>query len=125
LTGNGKVDRRALTAQAELVSSSSAGEECGPVEALVAGVCAEVLELPEVGVHDSFFQLGGDSLTGTRYANKLNETFDVTLSVRDVFTSPTCAQLAAELARDQRIVDFAQAIADLASSEELEPVAGN
>ncbi|KJK42677.1 hypothetical protein UK23_36110 [Lentzea aerocolonigenes] len=72
-------------------------------------------------------QLGGDSLTGTRYARKLSETFDVSLSVRDVFTSPTCARLAAELARDQRIVDFAQAIAELAAAEEpaVEPVAGN
>jgi amino acid adenylation domain-containing protein len=126
LTGNGKVDRRALTEQAALVSSS-VEEACGPVEALVAGVCAEVLELPEVGVHDSFFQLGGDSLTGTRYARMLSETFDVSLSVRDVFTSPTCARLAAELARDQRIVDFAEAIAELAAAEEPagEPVAGN
>ncbi|TWP53789.1 amino acid adenylation domain-containing protein [Lentzea tibetensis] len=126
LTGNGKVDRLALTSRAAQVAVSETAVACGPLEALVTGVCAEVLELPAVGVRDNFFQLGGDSLTGTRFANKLNETFDVALSVRDVFTTPTCAQLAEELARDPRIVDFAEAVADLVDEEfEGVPVAGN
>ncbi|GLZ35194.1 hypothetical protein Lesp02_73810 [Lentzea sp. NBRC 105346] len=125
LTGNGKVDRLALTSMAGVVETS-VDSMCGPLEALVTGVCAEVLELEAVGPHDNFFQLGGDSLTGTRFASKLNETFDSALSVRDVFTTPTCAQIAATLATDPRIVDFAQAIADLAElEEEGVPVAGN
>ncbi|MFE2439841.1 amino acid adenylation domain-containing protein [Streptomyces sp. NPDC059409] len=127
LTGNGKVDRLALTEQARRTAGQPGPEDPdgtprGPLEALVAAVCAEVLERPEVGVQDDFFLLGGDSLTGTRFAARLGSLLDVPLSVRDIFDLPTCAQLAKGLATDAehgpRVVAFAEAVARTAAEVE-------
>ncbi|WP_225821722.1 non-ribosomal peptide synthetase [Streptomyces naphthomycinicus] len=127
LTGNGKVDRLALTEQARRTAGQAEpddpdGTPRGPLEALVAAVCAEVLERPGVSVRDDFFLLGGDSLTGTRFAARLGSLLDVPLSVRDVFDLPTCAQLAKGLATDAehgpRVVAFAEAMAAMAAEDE-------
>ncbi|WP_370418414.1 amino acid adenylation domain-containing protein [Streptomyces sp. QH1-20] len=125
LTGNGKVDRLALTEQARGDAGRDATRTtgpAGPLEALVAALCAEVLERTEVDVHDDFFLLGGDSLTGTRLAARLNELLDVSLSVRDIFNLPTCAQLAKGLATDPdegpRVVAFAEAMAEMAARDD-------
>ncbi|MFF5535965.1 amino acid adenylation domain-containing protein [Streptomyces cinerochromogenes] len=127
LTGNGKVDRLALTEQARRTAGQTGPDDPddtprGPLEALVAAVCAEVLERPEVGVQDDFFLLGGDSLTGTRFAARLGSLLDVPLSVRDIFDLPTCAQLAKGLATDPehgpRVVAFAATVARMATEDE-------
>ncbi|MFC3891215.1 amino acid adenylation domain-containing protein [Lentzea rhizosphaerae] len=93
LTPNGKLDRRALPspdldafARAEYVAPRT------PVEEQVAGVWATALEVERVGVHDSFFDLGGDSIRAVALVGALRaEGFD--LAVRDVFDRRTVAEL--------------------------------
>src|SRR4029078_3330553 len=68
LTPNGKVDRRAL-ARRELPRDSAAGDRAAPrnpTEELLAGIWEEVLGRGRVGIDESFFDLGGDSLLATR-----------------------------------------------------------
>jgi amino acid adenylation domain-containing protein len=94
-TTNGKIDLRALPEP-----TSDAGAETGaaprdPVEAVVAGVCAEVLGRPSVGVHDDFFHLGGHSLLATKVIARLRDHFQVDIPLRVVFETPTAAALAA------------------------------
>lgn len=67
----------------------------GDVEAAVAAVWQEVLGLPEVGVHDDFFDLGGHSLAAAQVAARVNNRFGIELPPIAVFESPTVAELAA------------------------------
>jgi acyl carrier protein len=64
------------------------------VEKLVADIWQQVLGVPQVGIHDDFFELGGTSLLVTETISRLNETFQVDLSVLSLIESPTVAGLA-------------------------------
>ncbi|MBS2080104.1 phosphopantetheine-binding protein, partial [Mycobacterium tuberculosis] len=64
------------------------------VEETLAGVYARVLGVERVGVDDSFFDLGGDSLSAMRLITAINADLDAALTVRSVFEAPTVAQLA-------------------------------
>ncbi|NOR04676.1 long-chain fatty acid--CoA ligase, partial [Mycolicibacterium fortuitum] len=61
---------------------------------VLAGIYAQVLGLDRVGVDDSFFDLGGDSLAATRLVNAVNASLDSDFAVRAVFEAPTVAALA-------------------------------
>ncbi|WP_227371286.1 phosphopantetheine-binding protein, partial [Mycobacterium fragae] len=61
---------------------------------ILAGIYAQVLGVERVGVDDSFFELGGDSLSAMRLIAAVNAGLDAGLSVRAVFEAPTVAQLA-------------------------------
>ena len=63
----------------------------------MADIYAQVLGLERVGVDDSFFDLGGDSLSATRLINAINTGLDADLAVRAVFEVPTVAQLASRV----------------------------
>src|SRR6202040_4295676 len=93
LTPNGKLDTRALPAP-EYQDADRYLAPAGAVEEILAGVYAQVLGLERVGVDDSFFDLGGDSLSAMRLIAAINTALDFDLSVRAVFEAPTVAQLA-------------------------------
>ncbi|WP_063806619.1 non-ribosomal peptide synthetase [Streptomyces regalis] len=92
LTLNGKLDTAALPAP-----SRSAGPAAqpprNPVEERLATLFAEVLGLDTVGVHDSFFALGGDSIVSMRLVSQARAA-GLAISPRDVFERPTIAELA-------------------------------
>jgi acyl carrier protein len=64
------------------------------VEKVLSQICAEVLKLDRVGVHDNFFDLGGHSLLAAQIISKVLETLHVELHVRSFFEAPTVAGLA-------------------------------
>ncbi len=100
LTVNGKLDKRALPAP----DYQDIGQYRAPVtltEEILAGVYSHVLGVERVGVDDSFFDLGGDSLSAMRLIAAVNAALDTGLSVRAVFEAPTVAQLAPRIARDE------------------------
>ncbi|MBV7246415.1 non-ribosomal peptide synthetase/MFS transporter [Streptomyces sp. MW-W600-10] len=99
LTPNGKLDRRALPApQARRTGGAMAAPETATQQVL-AEIWAEILNLPEVGVDDDFFDLGGHSLLATqviaRARRRLPEAGARPVSVMDLFTSRTVRELAA------------------------------
>ena len=98
LTSNGKLDTRALPAPEYTAGEYRAPES--PTQEILAGIYAEVLELERVGIDDSFFDLGGDSLSAMRVIAAVNASLDAGLGVRVLFEAPTVARLAARLGAD-------------------------
>ena len=93
LTPNGKLDTRALPAP-EYQEVDRYRAPASPVEEILAGIYAQVLGVERVGVDDSFFDLGGDSLSAMRVIAAINTGLDAGLAVRALFEAPTVAQLA-------------------------------
>jgi acyl carrier protein len=61
----------------------------------------DLLSVDRIGTHDSFFDVGGFSLLATRLTSRIREVFDVELSLRDLFGSPTVERLAKHIVRMQ------------------------
>ncbi|MEU7143615.1 non-ribosomal peptide synthase/polyketide synthase [Nocardia sp. NPDC046473] len=93
LTASGKLDRKALP-DPELSSSVAYRAPRTDQEQVLAGVFAEVLGVPRVGVDDSFFELGGDSIRSIQVVSRARE-LGVEVSPREVFEHRTAAALAA------------------------------
>ncbi len=72
----------------------------GDIEPALAEIWQQLLGLKEVGVDDSFFELGGDSLLLMRLQILVQEKFHVALAVAEMFEFPTIASLAKRLGRD-------------------------
>src|SRR5205807_3319055 len=63
LTANGKVDRGALPTPEQVGQQTRQQASTAPrtsIEQYLAGIWSQVLRLPQVGIHDNFFALGGD-----------------------------------------------------------------
>ena len=93
LTANGKLDTRALAAP-EYRDTDRYRAPANAIEEILAGIYAQVLGFDRVGVDDSFFDLGGDSLSAMRLIAGINTAMDADVAVRTVFDAPTVAQLA-------------------------------
>ncbi len=99
LTANGKLDTRALPAP-DYQDTDRYRAPATPVEEILAGIYAQVLGLERVGVDDSFFDLGGDSLSAMRVIAAVNKTLDTRLAVRTLFFAPSVRSLSQQLDRD-------------------------
>jgi acyl carrier protein len=65
-----------------------------PTEETLTELCAELLGVERVGVHDNFFALGGHSLLATQFVSRVRETLNVDVPLRTLFEHPTIADLA-------------------------------
>ncbi len=99
LTTSGKLDRKSLPAP-EYSDADGYRAPAGVVEEILADIYAQVLGVQRVGVDDSFFDLGGDSLSAMRLIGAVNSSLAVDLSVRALFEAPTVAQLAPRIGGD-------------------------
>jgi amino acid adenylation domain-containing protein/non-ribosomal peptide synthase protein (TIGR01720 family) len=95
LTPNGKVDRLALPAPdgAPKALGGELVEPRTPIERKLADVWAQVLGVERVGIHDSFFALGGDSILAIQVVSRARRA-ELMLQVRQLFQHPTIAALA-------------------------------
>ncbi|MGW4633314.1 amino acid adenylation domain-containing protein [Nocardia sp. NPDC004415] len=97
LTPVGKLDRKALPVPDFSSARRSYLAPRTPVEESVAAVFAEVLGSDHVSVDESFFELGGNSLSATKVVARVNSALGCGIALRDLFDAPTVAQLAARL----------------------------
>lgn len=97
----GKIDRKALAAEgtATLAARARRVDPRDDTEAVIAGVWAEALELPRVGVTDDFFAVGGHSLAAARIVDGLRKAFSVELPLGALFEARTVEKLAETLRR--------------------------
>ncbi|HEV2862459.1 MAG TPA: amino acid adenylation domain-containing protein [Pyrinomonadaceae bacterium] len=95
-TPSGKVDRTALPAPDAAQSASEAPYEPPRTvtEEMLSKLWGGVLGRERVGVHNNFFELGGDSLLATKLAYQVRTVFEIELPLTTLFRHPTVADLA-------------------------------
>lgn len=95
-TQAGKIDRSALPfpAEPDSASSPSFAPPADALEEVLAQIWTGMLDTNDVGVHDSFFQLGGHSLTATMLVSQIRELFRIELRLSSFVESPTVSALA-------------------------------
>jgi amino acid adenylation domain-containing protein len=99
LTGNGKLDRRALPAPEAAPSDAEYVEPRTETERAVAEIWVNVLGVERVGANDDFFTLGGHSLRATRVVSHVHRALGAEVAVRALFESPTLAGFAEQVDR--------------------------
>ena len=107
LTHNGKMDRRALLDLdgAPLAMTEDHVAPRTETEAYLCQLWADTLSVPQVGVHDNFFALGGDSIQGFLISTRANRD-GIGMSATQVFMTSTVAETAAFI--EQQHLDGAQ-----------------
>ncbi len=102
-TGTAKVDRRALpdpgNARPDLDTPFATPKTS--VEKELSKIWAQVLAINQVGIHDSFFDLGGHSLAATRVVSQVIKQFQLELPLQSLFESTTVATMAAVITEHQ------------------------
>jgi acyl-CoA synthetase (AMP-forming)/AMP-acid ligase II len=92
-----------------------------PLETILAGVWAAVLRLDQVGIHDDFFALGGDSLLAAHVLTSIHDAMHLEVGVVSLFDAPTVAEMAEYLEKLIKAGRAAQAEIMRASHDEPLP----
>jgi len=91
LTTSGKVDRRALPApeqkRPDLDQAYAAPRS--ELEQYLSKLWCDILHLDRVGIHDKFFELGGNSIQAARCVHKLQKELGTRIPIISVFEAPT------------------------------------
>src|SRR5690606_41534863 len=93
LTSNNELDVRALPAPEYRATGAEYRAPGTPLEGLLAGIFAEVLGVERVGVDDSFFDLGGDSILSMQVVARARAA-GVQCRPRDIFVHQTVGAVA-------------------------------
>jgi amino acid adenylation domain-containing protein len=99
LTPNGKIDQRALPLP-EAVSPGAAEVPMPGMQEQIAAVWREVLRREQVGLDDSFFEIGGHSLLLVQVQRRLSQLLGRPIAGVTLFAYPTVRRLAAHLRED-------------------------
>lgn len=119
-TPNGKIDRKALAQrEVDFQQAHAVTAARNETEQQLIDCWEQVLGVAQVGVHNNFFELGGDSLSGMRLVTALQTQFDLVVQLADVFRYPTIAEFAKHMAGWARKSTTAQLIQPLAERDHL------
>jgi natural product biosynthesis luciferase-like monooxygenase protein/amino acid adenylation domain-containing protein len=100
ISPNGKLDRSALLDPAlYAVQSQDTTPACTELEVQLAGIWSQVVGIAEVGINDSFFEVGGHSFLAVRLIERIRAELGVELSLREFLQRPTIAGLAEVIER--------------------------
>ncbi|QWH04179.1 amino acid adenylation domain-containing protein (plasmid) [Bacillus mycoides] len=93
LTANGKVDREVLPMPEEEQTNSEAVAPRNSNEKILATIWKQVLGVKKVGIHDNFFEIGGDSILSIQIISQASQE-GLKLTPKQMFECPTIAELA-------------------------------
>ncbi|MBD3562175.1 AMP-binding protein, partial [Planktothrix sp. FACHB-1355] len=103
----GKLQRIGLAEKLGLTASNPTADlvEYAPPQTIneikLAEIWSQVLKIEKIGIHNNFFQLGGDSILAAQIVNRVREAWGVELSFLIFFQQPTVANMAIEIAQIQ------------------------
>jgi amino acid adenylation domain-containing protein len=103
LTQAGKVDKQALNSLSKKIDMGVkyAAPESS-LEKTISDIWRDVLGIDKVGVHDNFFDFGGNSLKVIPLANKLNKALGIGINVVELFEYVTIRSLAQYLNKKEK-----------------------
>jgi amino acid adenylation domain-containing protein len=102
MTPSGKIDRRALPAPSEQQASAVMAHPTDEIETRLLDLWQGLLHTDAIGIHDSFFECGGNSLLAIQLITRINRQFKCELAVSMLFHTTTIAQFAS-LIRTQQV----------------------
>jgi amino acid adenylation domain-containing protein len=110
---NSKLNRKALPAPEEIESESDTAYEAprSSLERLLADIWMEVLSVDKVGIHDDFFEVGGQSILATQFISRVQQVVPGKVPLQAIFETPTIAGLADFITRSQPEQDEDQKVA--------------
>jgi amino acid adenylation domain-containing protein len=107
LTPNGKLDRNALIepdhSRPNLNTEYIAPEDA--IEKTIIDIWQKHLNIALIGIHDNFFDLGGNSVLLSSMYAELNELYPEKLEVADIFAYPTVAKLTKVIEPEQHTLE--------------------
>jgi amino acid adenylation domain-containing protein len=97
LSPNGKIDLTMLprATESSLLETMAGEAPATPIEETLLGMVRELLEREAVSADDNFFLVGGHSLLGMQLLVRVRQLYDVDLTLRELFASPTVRRMAA------------------------------
>ncbi|HKV38810.1 MAG TPA: amino acid adenylation domain-containing protein, partial [Blastocatellia bacterium] len=110
LLPNGKLDRHSLPHPDDdtMDSGIAKAPPTNWIEEVLAGIWAEVLDSPNIGIFDNFLALGGHSLLAAPIISRIRKSFKVELPLSSLFDTPTVSELARQIElafqQDERFV---------------------
>ena len=117
----GLAEKLGLTAAAPTTESvAKYAPPRSPEEEKLVAIWSEVLGVEQVGIHDDFFQLGGDSILAAKMVNRIREAMHVELSFLIFFQQPTVASIATTIAQTKAETVIADILAELESLSDEE-----
>jgi amino acid adenylation domain-containing protein len=126
LTSNGKVDRRALPEPGAVSPASDrrTPEIGSAFERVLMQIWIDTLGIEQIGLQDNFFDLGGHSLLAFRLMNRIEELFDLDLSLTILFGAPTFADFAKAVLENivdkERVEEIARLLLELETIQDSE-----
>jgi len=93
LTPAGKLDKQALP-EPQVKSSVEYVAPQDDIEKRLHQIWLEVFDLERIGIDDNFFEIGGHSLKAAVMISRINQVFQVSLPLGEVFRTPSIRQLA-------------------------------
>jgi hypothetical protein len=105
VTATGKVNRKALLDSApekiEIDRNEASVAPRTPLEQQLLNIWSELLHVAAIGIHDNFFEIGGQSLLATRLMVCIRERIQPDFALQTVFEAPTIAALAETIVRQE------------------------
>ena len=92
-TPNGKVDRKKLPEPELTVSSKNTVSPRNNIDSKLINILKDLINIDEISIDDSFFDLGGDSLTAINLCTRIYNEFNVQVFVKDILENPVVMKL--------------------------------
>lgn len=120
MTSSGKVDKKRLPAPIPVQSQEYVAPRT-ELEVKLSTIWSAILDRPEIGIYDNFFQIGGHSLRAMRLVSQINQALNLSIKIDELFNAPSIAALADKIEQIQILESMQYLPSDLSeSNQELE-----